>query len=151
MKWLNFAVFLSGEHFQPCQGSIQWKQHVPQICWYLSSRPQGIESQETVTLTNLFMETKRFVLFHSVWKKLFSILDQYVVYRADKFSLFSSGALIKRGNTPLSIPSKHLPTNCMLGFTTRGKFPEMFLYICVSKYNLLTLCIFSGCVGVGMK
>jgi len=58
-----------------------------------------------------------------------SILGQYVGYRVEKFSLFSSGAHVKRRNTPRNFPSRPLPTNSMLGFTSRGKFSEILLYM----------------------
>lgn len=131
MKCLNFAVCLPGKRLLPCQRGIQWKQHVPQVCCYLSTRPRGVESQDTVTSTKLFMKTKRFVLFRFVWKKLISILGQYVGYRSEKFSLFSSGAHVKSRNTSHNFPSRPLPTNNMLGFTPRGKFSEILLYMFV--------------------
>ena len=131
MKCLNFAVCLSGKRLLPCQGGIQWKQHVPQICCYLSTRPRGIESQDRLTSTKFFMKTKRFVLFHFVWEKLISILRRYVGYTADKFSLFSSGAHVKRRNTPRNFPSISLPTSSMSHFTPRGKFSEILLYVFV--------------------
>lgn len=102
-------------------------------------------------LNKIFHENKRFVFFNSVWEKLISILGQYLGYRAEKFSLLSLGAHVIRRNTPRNFPSRSLPTSSMLGFTLREKFSHILLYMCMYQHNVLTLCIFSGYMGMGMK
>jgi hypothetical protein len=66
-----------------------------------------------------------------------------VAYRAEKFSLFSSGAHVKRRNTPRSFPSIPLPSKKYVElYTTREVFRKTPLYVYVLAQCLNALYFF---------